>query len=49
TAFVSMGLCANETNCNVIEDATWGFKPTSDAVYDAIRQVCEATKSSRCR
>jgi len=49
TAFVSMGLCANETTCNVIEDATWGFKPTSDAVYDAIRQVCEATKSSRCR
>jgi len=49
TAFVSMGLCTNEATCNVIEDATWGFRPTTDARYDDIRQVCEATKSSRCR
>lgn len=49
TEFVKMGLCANETDCRVIEDNTWGFKPTSDATYDPIRQVCEATKSSRCR
>lgn len=49
TAFVSMGLCKDEATCNVIEDATWGFRPTTDARYDDIRQVCEATKSSRCR
>jgi len=49
TAFVSMGLCTNEATCNVIEDATWGFRATTDARYDDIRQVCEATKSSRCR
>jgi phosphonate transport system substrate-binding protein len=49
TAFVQMGLCTSEATCNVIEDATWGFKPTTDARYDDVRQVCEATKSSRCR
>lgn len=49
TAFVQMGLCKDEATCNVIEDATWGFRPTTDARYDDVRQVCEATKSSRCR
>jgi phosphonate transport system substrate-binding protein len=49
TSFVSMGLCTNEATCNVIEDATWGFKSVTDARYDDVRQVCEATKSSRCR
>lgn len=49
TAFVAAGLCTSEATCNVIEDSTWGFKTTNDAAYDGIRQVCEATKSSKCR
>lgn len=49
TYFVSQGLCKDEATCNVIEDATWGFRATTDARYDDVRQVCEATKSSKCR
>jgi phosphonate transport system substrate-binding protein len=49
TAFVQMGLCTSEATCNVIEDATWGFRPTTDARYDDVRQVCEATKATVCR
>ena len=49
TAFVAAGYCTSEATCNVIEDSTWGFKTTTDAAYDGIRQVCEATKSSKCR
>ena len=49
TGFVAMGICKDEATCQVIEDKSWGFVPYSDKEYDGVRQVCEATKSSRCR
>ena len=49
TGFVAAGICKDEATCQVIEDKSWGFVPYSDKEYDGVRQVCEATKSSRCR
>ena len=49
TAFVANGVCATEANCQVIEDSSWGFVAYSDKEYDGVRQVCEATKSSKCK
>ncbi|MEY3582088.1 MAG: hypothetical protein RLZ02_1041 [Actinomycetota bacterium] len=49
TSFVAMGICKDEATCQVIEDKSWGFVPYSDKEYDGVRQVCEATKSSKCR
>jgi phosphonate transport system substrate-binding protein len=49
TAFVAAGICATEATCQVIEDKSWGFVAYSDKEYDGVRQVCEATKSSKCR
>ena len=49
TAFVAAGICATEATCQVIEDKSWGFVTYSDKEYDGVRQVCEATKSSKCR
>lgn len=47
--FVAKGLCATEKGCYILEDSSWGFTPVNDAYYDGIRQVCEATRSSKCR
>jgi len=47
--FVKVGYCTDEATCRIIEDGSWGFTKVNDAYYDGIRQVCEATKSSRCR
>ena len=49
TAFVASGICTTEATCQVIEDTSWGFVPYSDAEYDGVRQVCEATKSTKCK
>ena len=49
TAFVAAGVCKDEATCQVIEDTSWGFVKYSDAEYDGVRQVCEATKSSKCK
>ena len=49
TAFVAAGVCKDEATCQVIEDSSWGFVKYSDAEYDGVRQVCEATKSSKCK
>ena len=49
TGFVAAGICKDEATCQVIEDKSWGFVPYSDKEYDGVRQVCEATKSSKCR
>lgn len=49
TAFVANGVCATEATCQVIEDSSWGFVAYSDKEYDGVRQVCEATKSSKCK
>lgn len=48
-SFVARGLCATEKGCYILEDSSWGFTPVNDAYYDGIRQVCEATRSSKCR
>jgi phosphonate transport system substrate-binding protein len=48
-SFVKAGYCTDEATCRIIEDGSWGFTKVDDAYYDGIRQVCEATKSSRCR
>jgi phosphonate transport system substrate-binding protein len=47
--FVKNGYCTDEASCRIIEDSSWGFTKVDDAYYDGIRQVCEATKSSKCR
>ena len=47
--FVKSGYCTDEASCRIIEDSSWGFTKVDDAYYDGIRQVCEATKSSKCR
>lgn len=49
TAFVASGICKDEATCQVIEDKSWGFVPYTDKEYDGVRQVCESTKSSKCR
>lgn len=49
TGFVAAGICKDEATCQVIEDKSWGFVAYSDKEYDGVRQVCEATKSSKCR
>ncbi|MFZ9169393.1 MAG: phosphate/phosphite/phosphonate ABC transporter substrate-binding protein [Ilumatobacteraceae bacterium] len=48
-SFIAKGLCATEKGCYILEDSSWGFVKVDDAYYDGIRQVCEATRSSRCR
>jgi phosphonate transport system substrate-binding protein len=48
-SFIQRGLCATEKGCYILEDSSWGFTPVNDAYYDGIRQVCEATRSSRCK
>lgn len=47
--FVAAGLCASATDCRIIEDKSWGFTKVVDSYYDGIRQVCEATRSTKCR
>lgn len=47
--FVAAGLCATATDCRIIEDKSWGFTKVDDSYYDGIRQVCEATRSTKCR
>ncbi|MCX6536190.1 MAG: PhnD/SsuA/transferrin family substrate-binding protein [Actinobacteria bacterium] len=47
--FVAAGLCATATDCRIIEDKSWGFTKVVDSYYDGIRQVCEATRSTKCR
>ncbi|NBY44815.1 MAG: phosphate/phosphite/phosphonate ABC transporter substrate-binding protein [Acidimicrobiia bacterium] len=48
-SFVSKGLCATEKGCYILEDSSWGFVKVDDAYYDGIRQVCESTRSSKCK
>jgi phosphonate transport system substrate-binding protein len=47
--FVATGICKDEATCQIIEDKSWGFTKVTDSYYDAVRQVCEATKSSKCK
>ncbi len=49
TAMVKSGRCASESTCQIIEDSSWGFLKTTDSYYDGVRQVCESTKSSKCK
>jgi phosphonate transport system substrate-binding protein len=42
--------CTSVSTCIVVEDAkTDSFISVTDAFYDTIRKVCEATKSSACK
>ena len=47
--FIAAGLCQTATDCRIIEDKSWGFTKVVDSYYDGIRQVCEATRSTKCR
>jgi len=52
TYFTQMGYngCSLIATCTVVEDAkTESFVTVTDAFYDTIRKVCEATKSSACK
>lgn len=49
TAMVKNGRCTSESTCQIIEDSSWGFVKTTDSYYDGVRQVCESTKSSKCK
>mgnify|MGYP003353814027 CR=1 FL=1 len=51
TYFISKGYngCTS-SSCIIVEDAsTSGFIETTDAFYDTMRKVCEATKSTACK
>ncbi len=52
TYFTQMGYngCSLIATCTVVEDSkTESFVTVTDAFYDTIRKVCEATKSSACK
>lgn len=48
-AMVADGICASEEDCILPEEIEWGYVEVSDADYDSIRAVCEATEADACR
>jgi phosphonate transport system substrate-binding protein len=42
------GFCATAADCEVGEEAGWGYAPVDDALYDGVRRVCEVTKADSC-
>lgn len=42
------GFCAAASDCEVGEEAGWGYAPVDDALYDGVRRVCEVTKAESC-
>lgn len=47
-ALVEAGVCDSEENCEMPDDADYGFVPVEDSTYDGIRKVCDITKSESC-
>jgi phosphonate transport system substrate-binding protein len=48
-SMVKLGICADTTNCAVTADSTiWGFVPVTDATFDSVREVCDATHNENC-
>ena len=43
----SNGICS-AGSCTMPGDATYGYVPVTDATYDPIRKVCDATKAAAC-
>lgn len=41
------GICTG-SECELPDDATWGYVPVTDETYAPIRQVCETTKAPAC-
>ncbi|MBL7495016.1 phosphate/phosphite/phosphonate ABC transporter substrate-binding protein [Frankia sp. CNm7] len=44
---LSQNLCTGD--CLLTDQDAWGFAAAKDADYDPIREVCEATKSDKCK
>jgi phosphonate transport system substrate-binding protein len=42
------GFCAATADCEVGEEAGWGYAPVDDALYNGVRRVCEVTKAESC-
>ncbi len=42
------GFCESVENCEVGEEAGWGYVPVDDSLYDGVRRVCEVTKAESC-
>lgn len=47
-ALVEAGICSSEDDCELPEDAQYGYIPADDALYDGIRAVCDITQSEAC-
>lgn len=45
---VQLGICSEEADCEIPEDAKYGFVPVDDSDYDGIRKVCDVTESKSC-
>lgn len=47
-AMIESGTCASAADCDLPEDAEYGFIPVQDSLYDGVRAVCKTTKSPSC-
>ncbi|WP_169251001.1 phosphate/phosphite/phosphonate ABC transporter substrate-binding protein [Brevibacterium sp. 'Marine'] len=48
-AMVEAGTCDSEDDCVLPEEITYGYKEVSDADFDAIRDICDATQADACK
>lgn len=46
---VALGICPKMDGCQLVSDPDiWGFKPTDDATFNPVREVCKATRNEKC-
>lgn len=48
-AMVDAGICSDEDDCVLPEEITYGYKEVTDADFDSIRDICEATEADACK
>jgi phosphonate transport system substrate-binding protein len=46
---IQLGICSDAATCKVTSDETvWGYQAVDDKTFDAVREVCAATKNEKC-
>lgn len=48
-AMVEAGICADEDDCVLPEEITYGYKEVADSDFDTIRDICDATQADACK